>query len=149
MYACVFDRDSARHRHPGWGGWRIFNNYKRPHPRKRLFFGFRTYRGCADGVCVRLGTWGGRRVEGGFFWIRLWALWCCPDAGGPKQTPQPPGPLHVMWLLQFNSKLTPSMAWWPDSRSFLAAHLPRPGGLASTNKFLAWTNKSQDPPWAT
>jgi hypothetical protein len=46
---------------------------------------------CCGGQCTS-SAGGGWTYSG----VRLWALWCCPDAGGPKQTPRPHGPLHVM-----------------------------------------------------
>jgi hypothetical protein len=40
---------------PGGEGGEFSKITKGPIPVSGYFFGFRTYRGCADGVCVRLG----------------------------------------------------------------------------------------------
>lgn len=54
----------------------------------------------AEDRLTTTGHWCGRRRPSGagdgwtYRGVHLWKLWCCPDAGGPKQTPQPHGPLH-------------------------------------------------------
>jgi hypothetical protein len=53
---------------------------------------------CCSGQCTSSAR-GGWTYSG----VHLWALWCCPDAGGPKQTPTPNSPFPLACVRQSTS----------------------------------------------